>query len=59
MRALYYARRQADSLATYRRARAMLHDQLGIEPSPDLRALEASILRHDLEPIAVQSGDER
>ena len=46
MLALYRSGRQADALAAYRRARAAL-DELGLEPSPDLRALERRILRQD------------
>ena len=48
MLALYRAGRQADALAAYRDARRALVDGLGIEPSPDLRALEAAILRHEV-----------
>ncbi|MDQ7809358.1 AfsR/SARP family transcriptional regulator [Amycolatopsis sp. A133] len=43
-RALHRAGRQADALATLRRARAMLVDQLGLDPGPDLRRLETDIL---------------
>ena len=46
MLALYRSRRQADALAAYRRARSAL-DELGIEPTPDLRELETAILRQD------------
>lgn len=46
MLALYRAGRQADALAAYREARAAL-DELGLEPSPELRALERRILEHD------------
>ncbi|WP_405945213.1 AfsR/SARP family transcriptional regulator [Streptomyces sp. NBC_01020] len=43
-RALYRAGRQADALATLRRARAMLVDQLGLDPGADLQRLETDIL---------------
>jgi DNA-binding SARP family transcriptional activator len=48
MLALYRAGRQADALAEYRSARRALVDGLGLEPSPQLRALETAILRHEL-----------
>ena len=47
MLALYRAGRQAEALAVYRRARDVLRDQLGLEPSVELRDLEAAILRQD------------
>ncbi|MGW3497073.1 BTAD domain-containing putative transcriptional regulator [Streptomyces sp. NPDC001020] len=43
-RALYRAGRQADALATLRRARAMLVDQLALDPGADLQRLEMDIL---------------
>ncbi|MEU5259690.1 BTAD domain-containing putative transcriptional regulator [Amycolatopsis sp. NPDC021455] len=43
-RALHRAGRQADALATLRRARAMLADQLGLDPGADLRRLETELL---------------
>jgi len=49
MLALYRAGRQADALDAYRRARATLVEQLGIEPGEELRKLEQAILRHDPE----------
>jgi predicted ATPase/DNA-binding SARP family transcriptional activator len=44
--ALYRAGRQADALAAYRDARSAL-DELGLEPSSELRALERRVLEHD------------
>ena len=50
MLALYRSGRQADALAAYRDARTAL-DELGLEPSAELRALEQQILRQD--PVLV------
>jgi DNA-binding SARP family transcriptional activator len=43
--ALYRGERQADALAAYRRARAMLAADLGLEPGEELRRLEQQVLR--------------
>lgn len=64
MTALYRVGRQADALAAYRTARHQLDDQLGVEPGARLRELEAAILAHDDQLVAVPdaapgSTDER
>jgi len=47
MLALYRCGRQADALASYRAFRTALDEQLGLDPSPRIRELEARILRQD------------
>jgi DNA-binding SARP family transcriptional activator len=49
MRALYLSGRQAEALDTYHKLRVNLDEQLGLEPSPHVRDLEARILRQDPE----------
>jgi DNA-binding SARP family transcriptional activator len=44
MLSLYRCGRRADALDAYRRARRLLVDELGIEPGPRLRTLEARII---------------
>ncbi|MFS8098980.1 tetratricopeptide repeat protein [Lentzea alba] len=44
MLALYRCGRQADALDVYRRTRAVLVDELGLEPGEELRRLEQAIL---------------
>jgi len=45
--ALYRTSRQADALAALRRLREELAEQLGVDPSPATRQLEADLLRQD------------
>jgi DNA-binding SARP family transcriptional activator len=47
MLALYRSGRQAEALEAFQRARRALVDELGIEPSPELQRLHASILRQE------------
>jgi WD40 repeat protein/DNA-binding SARP family transcriptional activator len=47
MLALYRCGRQAEALEAYRRARATLVEEIGIEPGPELRRLHEAILRQD------------
>jgi class 3 adenylate cyclase/DNA-binding winged helix-turn-helix (wHTH) protein len=47
MLALYRSGRQAEALESYRAARSVLVEELGIEPGPELQRLERAILEHD------------
>ena len=47
MTALYRGGRQGDALAAYRRLRKILVEDLGIEPGPEVRAIEAMVLAQD------------
>ncbi|MEU1941534.1 BTAD domain-containing putative transcriptional regulator [Streptomyces sp. NPDC059474] len=44
MHAQYQSGRRADALDTYRRARSTLDDELGVEPGPELKALQQRVL---------------
>ena len=55
--ALYRAGRQQEALEAHRAARAAL-DELGIEPSAELRDLERAVLRQDPELAAPERPDE-
>ncbi len=47
MLALYQSGRQADALLTFEQFRRHVGEELGIEPSPELRRLEEQVLLHD------------
>src|ERR1700741_2653281 len=47
MLALYRAGRQGEALNAYQRARSLLADELGVDPGPELRRLEAAIVAQD------------
>ncbi|TMF17695.1 MAG: hypothetical protein E6I36_14555 [Chloroflexi bacterium] len=47
MLALYRAGRRADALEAYRKTRSLFAEELGLEPGPGLRQLEAAIFRED------------
>ena len=60
MLALYRSGRQAEALQAYQEARRTLVAELGIEPTPALQQLHASILRQEsaLQPQAVPGAGE-
>ena len=56
MVALYRLGRQAAALRAFQQLRAILGDELGLEPSPELDEIEQRILRHDPALAGPQSG---
>jgi DNA-binding SARP family transcriptional activator len=57
MLALYRSGRQSEALRVYRDARAVLAEELGLEPGPDLQRLERAILTADPSLAAASEPD--
>ena len=56
MVALYRSSRQAEALAAYQRLRTTLQDELGLEPTPELRELERAVLNHEVSPAVLPAA---
>ncbi len=59
MLARYRLGRQAEALSTYERARQVLAEELGVEPSADLQRLHEQILRRDAALGPSEAGKQR
>lgn len=57
MLALYRCGRQQDALAVYRQVRAVLIDELGVEPGGDLQALHGRVLAQDVGLAAAEQPE--
>jgi len=59
MRALAASGRTADALAVYDRLREALADELGVDPGPQLQALQLAVLRGEINPVPTPSTGRR
>jgi DNA-binding SARP family transcriptional activator/Tfp pilus assembly protein PilF len=57
MLALYRSARQADALESFAQARRLFRDELGLEPGPELAALQRSILAMDAGLVAGRDSE--
>lgn len=57
MLAYYWSGRRADALATYRRTRRVLADELGVEPTAELQMLHRDMLAADVAPYPPAGGE--
>ncbi|WP_326838073.1 BTAD domain-containing putative transcriptional regulator [Amycolatopsis rhabdoformis] len=58
MTALYRTGRQADALMVFERTRAYLSDELGVDPSAELRRIHTAIIRQEI-PVDVRVPAQR
>ncbi|MDX6486880.1 MAG: hypothetical protein QOF43_2033 [Gaiellaceae bacterium] len=60
MLALYHSGRQGDALQSFRDARRVMVEELGLEPGPQLQELQAQILRQEVPGprLAAETADE-
>lgn len=56
MTALFRTGRVSDALRTYRDGRALLRDELGIDPGPELRSLHQAVLTNDTALLGTPSS---
>ncbi|MGV9304669.1 tetratricopeptide repeat protein [Nonomuraea sp. NPDC003727] len=56
---LAHAGRQSEALEVYERTRVLLADELGVDPSPELRAVHARLLRDEARPAPRERRDIR